>query len=87
MSPLEATTIVTSWLIRQNVALALPADGHWSTLGDLADRSRACGPLLMDAHPASWTIERGARLATTDRDFARFGGLRFEDPIENVARG
>ena len=87
MSPLEATTIVTSWLTRRNVSLALPAEGHWSRLGDLANRSRSSGPLLMDAHLASLTIERGARLATTDRDFARFAGLRFEDPIENAARG
>ena len=87
MSPLEATAIVTSWLCRQNVSLALPAEGHWARLGDLADRSRSGGPLLMDAHLASLTIERGARLATTDRDFARFAGLGFEDPIENVARG
>jgi len=36
---------------------------------------------LMDAHLAALTIEHGASLATTDRDFARFPGLRFKDPL------
>jgi uncharacterized protein len=34
----------------------------------------------MDAHLAALTMEHGATLATTDRDFARFPGLRTIDP-------
>jgi toxin-antitoxin system PIN domain toxin len=82
LSPAQATAIVDSWLARKNVSLALPAEGHWSRLGKLAEQSRSRGPLLMDAHLASLTIERGGRLATTDRDFTRFPGLTFNDPIE-----
>jgi len=36
--------------------------------------------LVMDAHLAALAIEHKARLATTDRDFARFRGLKFLDP-------
>jgi hypothetical protein len=37
----------------------------------------------MDAHLATLTIEHGATLATTDRDFRRFPGLRMVDPTAN----
>jgi hypothetical protein len=40
----------------------------------------------MDAHLATLALERGARVATTDRDFARFGGLTVIDPLgDNVS--
>lgn len=50
-------------------------------LRDTASAGQARGPLLMDAHIAALTVEHGAKLATTDRGFARFPGLRFRDPI------
>jgi uncharacterized protein len=36
----------------------------------------------MDAHLAALTIEHGATLCTTDRDFARFSDLRWMNPLE-----
>jgi predicted nucleic acid-binding protein len=36
----------------------------------------------MDAHLAALAIEHGATLFTTDRDFARFAGVRVRDPLE-----
>jgi toxin-antitoxin system PIN domain toxin len=81
LGPAEATAIVETWLAHPGVSLALPSDGHWSRLGLLAEASAARGPLLMDAHLAALAMERGAHLATTDRDFARFAGLRFENPL------
>jgi predicted nucleic acid-binding protein len=39
------------------------------------------GALVSDAHLAALTIEHGASLATTGRDFARFPGLRVSNPI------
>ena len=35
-----------------------------------------------DAHLAALAIEYGLVLQTTDRDFARFSGLRWENPLE-----
>jgi hypothetical protein len=35
----------------------------------------------MDAALAAIAIEHGATLCTTDRDFARFDGLKWENPI------
>lgn len=76
-----AMDIVGSWLEHQNVHLVTPTERHWSTFRDLAARGQARGPLLMDAHLAALAIEHGATLATTDRDYSRFAGLRTIDPL------
>jgi toxin-antitoxin system PIN domain toxin len=76
----QAIDLVESWLRRANVQLIGPTDAHWRTLTDLAVAGQARGPVLMDAHLAALTLEHGATLATTDRDFARFPGLRTIDP-------
>lgn len=39
--------------------------------------------LIPDAHLAALAIEYGLVLQTTDRDFARFSGLRWENPISH----
>jgi predicted nucleic acid-binding protein len=36
--------------------------------------------MLMDAHLAALAMEHGGTLATADRDFRRFEGLRLVDP-------
>lgn len=79
----QAIELVESWLRRANVQLIGPTDAHWRTLADLAVAGQARGPLLMDAHLAALTLEHGASLATTDRDFSRFPGLRTIDPIKD----
>ena len=75
-----AIGLVESWLGRSNVHLIGPTDAHWRTLADLAVAGQARGPVMMDAHLAALTMEHGATLATTDRDFSRFPGLRTIDP-------
>jgi hypothetical protein len=37
--------------------------------------------LVPDAHLAALAIEHGLLLASTDGDFARFPGLRFDNPL------
>ncbi len=37
--------------------------------------------MLMDAHLAALALEHCAALATSDRDFRRFAGLRIVDPL------
>lgn len=77
----EAVEIVRGWLERPGVGLGLPTDRHWQTMSGVAADGQARGPLVMDAHLAALTMEYGATLYTTDRDFARFEGLRFTNPI------
>jgi predicted nucleic acid-binding protein len=42
---------------------------------------QASGPLVSDAEIAAITIEHGGVLHTADRDFARFPGLRWKNPL------
>jgi hypothetical protein len=80
-TPAEIIGIVEALLARPNVTLASPGDRHWTILAGLAEAGRARGSLLMDAHLAALVMEHGATLATTDRDFTRFPGLRHIDPL------
>ena len=77
----QATGVVTGWLERPNVGMVQPTRRHMEMLGEVARSGKARGVLLMDAHLAALAIEHGATLCTSDRDFARFRGLRLEDPI------
>jgi toxin-antitoxin system PIN domain toxin len=78
----EAASIVTGWVSLPNVVLVSPTERHWRILSDLLPKSRARGPLIMDAHLAALAIEHGATLCTNDRDFLRFPGLKVEFPLQ-----
>lgn len=43
----------------------------------------ARGGIVPDAHLAAVAIEHGAAVATRDRGFARFRGLRWLDPLSD----
>jgi predicted nucleic acid-binding protein len=77
----EAVGVVSSLLAQPDVLVAAPTERHWSLVEELAVAGQARGPLLMDAHLAALAIEHGATLCTTDRDFARFAGLRLQNPL------
>ncbi len=79
----EATAIIAEWLKRPMVTLLDPGERHWEILRRLMDKGQARGNLIMDAHLAASAIEHGATLATCDRDFARFPGLKFFNPLES----
>jgi hypothetical protein len=78
----EATAIVSGWLERPNVTLLNPGERHWEILRELMTKGQARGALVTDAHLAALAIEHGCTLATTDRDFARFPGLNFFNPLD-----
>jgi len=77
----EAVDIVDQWLAQPTVAILDPGDRHWPTLRGLLLDGQAAGPLTTDAHLAALAIEHGATLVTTDRDFARFPGVKVFDPF------
>jgi hypothetical protein len=80
----EAAAIVAGWFERPNVTLLNPGERHWGILRAMMTKGQARGPLITDAHLAALAIEHGAALATTDRDFARFPGLNFFDPLDTA---
>lgn len=79
----EASRAVTSWLDQPSVDILEPGERHWDILRDLLSGAQARGPLVMDAALAALAIEHGATLETTDRDFARFPGLKWRHPLES----
>jgi toxin-antitoxin system PIN domain toxin len=77
----EALAIVRSWLAAGPVRILEPGARYFDIFADLLASSQASGPLVMDAALAAMAIEVGATLATTDRDFRRFDGLKLLDPL------
>jgi predicted nucleic acid-binding protein len=63
------------------VALS-PTDRHWGLFNELIGAAGTAGNLTSDAHLAALAIEHGATLCSTDRDFGRFAGLRWKNPLE-----
>lgn len=82
LSPVEASAAVSSWLAQPIAAVLDPGERHWEILSQLMREGQVKGPLVMDAAIAALAIEHGATLHTTDRDFARFPGLKWRNPLE-----
>lgn len=80
----RATEIVDEWLARHVVRLIVPGARHWALLKETLIAGRVQGPNVTDAQLAALTIEYGGTLYTTDRDFARFPGLRWVNPLAGV---
>ena len=77
----EAARIADLWLKQPNVRPLAPSEDHWPLFRQMIIEGQASGPLVTDAHLAALAIEYGGVLYTTDRDFARFPGLRWKNPL------
>jgi toxin-antitoxin system PIN domain toxin len=81
-SPLEAAfQFVHEVRDRPNCVLVAPGERHWTIFEQLCRECRAKGNLIPDAYHAALAIESGSEWITTDRDYARFGGLRWRHPL------
>lgn len=78
----EACSALDGLLAQPSAGVLEPGERHWDILKSLLDRGQAVGPLVMDATLAAIALEHGAVLATTDRDFSRFAGLKWFNPLE-----
>jgi toxin-antitoxin system PIN domain toxin len=77
----EAVDIVQDWLDQPNVRVLSPTSRHWAILKDLIPKAQVRAALMTDAHLAALAIEHGAVLYTNDRDFTRFPGLKWINPL------
>jgi uncharacterized protein len=77
----EARDVVDQLLAQPALTIVQPGPQHWTILRQLLVESQARGPLTTDAHLAALALEHGATMYTTDRDFARFTGLRVVNPL------
>lgn len=77
----EAIDIVQEWMELEHVRLLSPGESHWSHLRRMLKDGSVRGPLTTDASLAALTMEYGGSLYSVDRDFARFPGLRWVNPL------
>jgi toxin-antitoxin system PIN domain toxin len=72
---------VESWLDCPVVRIPLATERHRAALSTLLPAAASRASLIPDAHLAALAIEHGLTLVSTDGDFARFPGLRWENPL------
>jgi len=76
-----ALETVDEWLTLENVRLVREKDDHWETLRALIASAGTAGNLTTDAHLAALAVSHDAVLCSSDLDFGRFKGLRWENPL------
>ena len=81
VTPLEAWRQIKEWLARDVAWIPLPTAKHAEVLEDLLALRVMTSRLVPDAHLAALAIEHGLTLCSTDGDFARFPGLKWENPL------
>ena len=81
-SPIESALAFANHVRSQpNCVPVEPGPRHWDIFTRLCTTARAKGNLVPDAWFAALAIESGCEWITTDRDFARFPGLRWRHPL------
>jgi uncharacterized protein len=70
-----------AWLTADTAWVPNPTERHSEVLSRLLGLSGIRGKLVHDAHLAALAIEHGLILCSTDGDFARFPGLRWQNPL------
>jgi toxin-antitoxin system PIN domain toxin len=81
LSAAEAEAAISSWLAQPVAGIIEPGERHWDILRGLVRDGQTTGPLVMDAVLAAIALEHGATVCTTDRDFSRFPGITWMNPL------
>jgi len=77
----EALTFVDRLRKAPACVVIAPGPRHWQIFTDLCRHTGATANLVPDAYLAALAIESGCEWITTDRDYARFPGLRWRHPL------
>lgn len=81
VTPEAAWAQVEQWLSCDRVWTPLPTSHHADVLGPLLRIPHMTSRLVPDAHLAALAIEHGLTLCSSDGDFARFPGLKWDNPL------
>ncbi len=73
--------MIQEWMELPNVRLLSPGERHWIVFQKMILEGQVRGKMITDAQLAALTMEYGGVLYTADRDFARFPGLRWVNPL------
>ena len=77
----QSLAFVNSLTERPTARIVGPGPDHLEIFEYLCRRSGATGKLIADAQHAAIALEHGCTLITTDADFSRFPGLRWQHPL------
>ena len=80
----EALGSVEAWLAQPHVHFLVPGPRHIEIAFRLLRELGSARNLTTDVQLAAHAIENQARLCSNDRDFGRFQGLRWENPLVQV---
>jgi toxin-antitoxin system PIN domain toxin len=80
----EALAFANAFRDRPNAVPVAPGPRHWGIFTGLCRDAAARGNLVPDAWLAALAIEWGCEFVTTDRDYARFPGLRWRHPLDRA---
>src|SRR5438094_793857 len=73
---------IEAWLESPSLVLLSESEGYWPQLKSLLRNGRIVGPQVHDARVAALCRLHGvSELWTADRDFSRFRGLTFRNPL------
>lgn len=77
----QAWRQVEEWLDCEPVWVPLAGEAHRGIVAGFLKASWMTSRLVPDAHLAALAIEHGLTLQSTDGDFAKFAGLKWENPL------
>jgi toxin-antitoxin system PIN domain toxin len=77
----EALAFSRTLIEQPNCVVVSPGPRHWDLFARLCADAQATGNLVPDAWFAAMAVESGCEWITTDRDYARFKGLRWRPPF------
>ncbi|MEK7316451.1 MAG: type II toxin-antitoxin system VapC family toxin [Candidatus Eisenbacteria bacterium] len=80
LAPEDSTQYIDEWLAHPGARAVAPTERHWPILRGLLSHSGTAANLTGDAHLAALALEHGASIASFDRDFRRFAGVRLIVP-------
>ena len=82
LSPAAASDLIDAWAEHPNTWIPTPSPNHAHILRMLTVNNEAVGNLVTDAHLAALAIQHGTSVCSFDRDFARFHGVQWVNPLD-----
>jgi uncharacterized protein len=79
--PADAWRQADEWLTCEPVWVPLPGSAHRDIVGGFMRATWMTSRLVPDAHLAALAMEHGLTLQSTDGDFSKFRGLKWENPL------
>ncbi len=81
MSAEQAWGCVSGWLVAEPTWIPPATERTAAILGELVTDHQVTANLVPDAMLAALAIEHGLTVMSADTDFARFGEVRWENPL------